>query len=72
VERLGMPRTVVTRMLATLEKARFVERAPTNRRLFRVGPAAWQVGALYRPDTQPALYAGPPAAIPPPHMATLP
>ena len=57
VERLCMPRTVVTRMLATLEKAGFVERVPTNRRLFRVGPAAWQVGALYRLEPEPAAYA---------------
>jgi DNA-binding IclR family transcriptional regulator len=68
VERLGMPRTVVTRMLATLEKAGFVERVPTNRRLFRVGPAAWQVGALYRPEPAPAPYAmakAPAASMPP-------
>ena len=72
VERLGMPRTVVTRMLATLERARFVERVPANRRQFRVGPAAWQVGALYRPES--AAYAtsnSPAAPMPPPtHMAT--
>jgi DNA-binding IclR family transcriptional regulator len=71
VERLGMPRTVVTRMLATLERAQFVERVPSNRRLFRVGPAAWQVGALYQPA--PAGYAtsNSPAPIPPPtHMVT--
>jgi DNA-binding IclR family transcriptional regulator len=73
VERLGMPRTVVTRMLATLEKARFVERASTNRRLFRVGPAAWQVGALYRPDVDPVIYGnGQATAKPPPpaHVTT--
>jgi DNA-binding IclR family transcriptional regulator len=71
VERLGMPRTVVTRMLATLEKAGFVERVPSNRRLFRVGPAAWQVGALYRPELAAALYATANAqALPPTHMAT--
>ena len=78
VERLAMPRTVVTRMLATLEKAGFVERVPANRRLFRVGPAAWQVGALYRPDADmvraPVVYAtsnSPAAPMPPPtHMVT--
>jgi DNA-binding transcriptional ArsR family regulator len=74
VERLGMPRTVVTRMLATLEKARFVERVPTNRRLFRIGPAAWQVGMLYRPDSEGVAYAtskSPAAPMPPPtHMVT--
>ncbi len=78
VERLAMPRTVVTRMLATLEKAGFVERVPANRRLFRVGPAAWQVGTLYRPDPDdervPVGYAtsnSPAAPMPPPtHMVT--
>jgi DNA-binding IclR family transcriptional regulator len=47
VGRLGMPRTVVTRMLATLEKADFVERVPGNHRLFRVGLGACEVGAQY-------------------------
>jgi DNA-binding IclR family transcriptional regulator len=47
VEKLGMPRTVVTRMLATLEKAKFVERMPGNHRLFRVGLGACEVGAQY-------------------------
>ena len=70
VERLGMPRTVVTRMLATLEKAGYVERVPANRRLFRVGPAAWHVGALYRPDLEPMPYATPNAPVAPTHMAT--
>jgi len=72
VERLGMPRTVVTRMLATLERARFVERVPSNRRLFRVGPAAWQVGALYRPEAEAYATSNSPAApMPPPtHMVT--
>jgi DNA-binding IclR family transcriptional regulator len=74
VERLAMPRTVVTRMLATLEKARFVERVPANRRLFRVGPAAWRVGTLYRPDEDGSVYAtsnNPAAPMPPPtHMVT--
>jgi len=47
VGRLRMPRTVVTRMLATLEKANFVERVPGNHRLFRVGLGACEVGAQY-------------------------
>ncbi len=47
VERLGTPRSVVTRMLATLEQAGFVERVAGRSRLFRVGPAACEVGALY-------------------------
>ncbi len=47
VERLGTPRSVVTRMLATLEQAGFVERVAGQQRLFRVGPAACEVGALY-------------------------
>ena len=74
VERLAMPRTVVTRMLATLEKAGFVERVPSNRRLFRIGPAAGQVGALYRPEVEVNGYVtsnNPAAPIPPPtHMVT--
>jgi DNA-binding IclR family transcriptional regulator len=75
VDRLGMPRTVVTRMLATLEKARFVERVATNRRLFRVGPAAGQVGAMYRPDAEALVYPtakaqATPMPAPPSHMAS--
>jgi DNA-binding IclR family transcriptional regulator len=72
VERLAMPRTVVTRMLATLEKAGFVERVPSNRRLFRIGPAAGQVGALYRPEPEVNGFAPPASAAPMPsaaHMA---
>lgn len=47
VERIAMPRSVVVRILATLEQAGFVERAPGNQRRFRVGPAACEVGAQY-------------------------
>jgi DNA-binding IclR family transcriptional regulator len=47
VERLAMPRSVVVRILATLERAGFIERLPDNPRLFRVGLAACEVGALY-------------------------
>ena len=46
-ERLAMPRSVVVRMLATLEQAGFVERAPDNARRFRIGLAACEVGAQY-------------------------
>lgn len=47
VERLAMPRSVVVRILATLERAGFVERASGNNRLFRIGLGACEVGALY-------------------------
>lgn len=47
VTRLAMPRSVVVRMLATLEKADFIERAPGNPRLFRIGLGAGEVGSLY-------------------------
>lgn len=47
VERLGMPRSVVMRILATLEKAEFLERVPGNQRQFRIGLGACEVGALY-------------------------
>jgi hypothetical protein len=45
---------------------------PSNRRLFRVGPAAWQVGALYRPEAEAYATSNSPAApMPPPtHMVT--
>ena len=46
-ERLAMPRSVVARILATLEHAGFVERSPDNPRLFRIGLAACEVGAAY-------------------------
>lgn len=47
VARLAVPRSVVVRMLATLEKAEFIERVPGNPRLFRIGLAAGEVGSLY-------------------------
>jgi DNA-binding IclR family transcriptional regulator len=47
MDRLAMPRSVVVRMLATLEKAEFVERVPGNPRLFRIGLGAGEVGSLY-------------------------
>ena len=46
-DRLAMPRSVVVRILATLEQAGFVERAPDNPRQFRIGLAACEVGAVY-------------------------
>lgn len=46
-ERLALPRSVVTRILATLEHADFVERSADNPRLFRIGLAACEVGAAY-------------------------
>ena len=45
--RLAVPRSVVVRMLATLEKAEFIERVPGNPRLFRIGLGAGEVGSLY-------------------------
>ncbi|MBV9749750.1 MAG: IclR family transcriptional regulator [Acetobacteraceae bacterium] len=47
VDRLVVPRSVVVRMLATLEQAEFVERVPGNPRLFRIGIGAGEVGSLY-------------------------
>jgi DNA-binding IclR family transcriptional regulator len=47
VARMGMPRSVVVRILATLERAGFVERVAGNSRLFRVGLGACEFGALY-------------------------
>lgn len=44
---MGMPRSVVVRILATLERAGFVERVAGNSRLFRVGLGACEFGALY-------------------------
>ena len=40
--------------------------------VFRVGPAAWQVGALYRPEAEAYATSNSPAApMPPPtHMVT--
>lgn len=46
-DRLAMPRSVVVRILTTLEQGGFVERAPENPRLFRIGLAACEVGAQY-------------------------
>jgi len=44
--RLGLSRTIVIRILNTLERAGFVERAPGDSR-YRLGLAACEVGALY-------------------------
>lgn len=43
---LGLPRTIVTRILNTLERARFVERIPGDSR-YRIGVGAFEVGALF-------------------------
>lgn len=43
---LGLPRTIVIRILNTLERARFVERVPGDSR-YRIGVGAFEVGALY-------------------------
>ncbi len=47
--RLGVSRTAITRILVTLEKAGFLERAAGTGR-YRVGIAACEVGALYLID----------------------
>jgi len=46
-ERVAMPRSVVVRILATLERAGFVEHASGNSRKFRIGLDACEVGTLY-------------------------
>jgi DNA-binding IclR family transcriptional regulator len=46
VRRLALPRTVVTRILATLEEERFLERVPGTLK-YRAGIAACELGALY-------------------------
>ena len=46
VETLGFPRAVVTRIVATLEKAQFLERAPGSFK-YRIGIAACELGATY-------------------------
>ena len=46
VRRLGLPRTVVTRILATLEEEEFLERVPGTLK-YRAGIAACELGALY-------------------------
>jgi len=46
VRRLGLPRTVVTRILATLEEEKFLERVPGTLK-YRAGIAACELGALY-------------------------
>lgn len=43
---LGLSRTIVIRILNTLERAGFVERVPGDAR-YRIGLAAFEVGALY-------------------------
>ncbi|MBV9279118.1 MAG: IclR family transcriptional regulator [Chloroflexi bacterium] len=43
---LGLPRTVVVRILNTLEQAGFLERVP-GVSLYRIGLSAFEVGALY-------------------------
>lgn len=43
---LDLPRTIVIRILNTLERAHFVERVPATSR-YRIGPGAFEVGALY-------------------------
>ncbi len=43
---LGLPRTVVGRILNTLEQAGFLERVPGGA-LYRIGLSAFEVGALY-------------------------
>lgn len=43
---LGLPRTIVIRILNTLESAQFVERIPGTSR-YRIGLGAFEVGALY-------------------------
>ena len=47
VARLPVPRGVVARMLATLEKAELIECVPGNPRLFCVGLGAGEVGSLH-------------------------
>jgi DNA-binding IclR family transcriptional regulator len=46
VRRLELPRTVVTRILATLEEEKFLERVPGTLK-YRAGIAACELGALY-------------------------
>jgi DNA-binding Lrp family transcriptional regulator len=43
---LGLPRTVVLRILNTLKQAGFLERVPGDS-LYRIGLSAFEVGALY-------------------------
>lgn len=43
---LGLPRTIVIRILNTLESAHFVERVPGTSR-YRIGLGAFEIGALY-------------------------
>jgi len=47
--RLGVSRTAITRILATLERPGFLERSATTGR-YRIGIAACEVGALYLID----------------------
>lgn len=46
VEKLGFPRAVVTRIVATLEKSQFLERAAGSFK-YRIGIAACELGATY-------------------------
>jgi len=46
VRRLNLPRTVITRLLATLEQAGFVERMPGTLK-YRIGLATCEIGALH-------------------------